>query len=433
MGIGYGWVAPILWNLENTPSEIVVTTEQSSWIASLHSFGRAIGPFWSVLLIDTIGRKAVLIIYALFSFLQWLLIVFSKSVYSIYLVRIIFGMTLGMYEVACTVYIGENCTPKLRGILGSVAVAFFYGGLFIEYVLATYLSYSTVAIVNLSIAFVCLASIFLLKETTQFLIMKGETAKAEENLMWLKGITDSSAIKAEFDRITQNVYAEKMKKFSFKDIFMSPANYKSMTIVLIIYLLAALTGYEAITAYASILFASSNVFTENEFTILFGFLQFVAVTASSFIIERVTRRTFILSAFSLCTLMLLCTTILYYLQKRVLSLPYFPWLIFFTITSYTTIYAASYPAVYVIRGELFPLSVKALGGCLSITANSITGFLTTKVFSLISESYGIYVNFFLFTVFSVVVIIYVYLVLPETKGKKLLEIQEALECRECAR
>lgn len=427
MGIGYGWLAPTLRLLQNSGTELSFTPDQCSWIASLHSFGRAIGPFLSAFLIDVIGRKAILIIHAVVVFLMWLLLIYSKTVLAIYTVRIVFGIALGMYEVANTVYIAENCSPTLRGVLGSVTAACFYAGVFVEFILATYLSYDTVNVTNAIMGFLCMASIMLLKEPAQFLLMKDREEEALKNLMWLKGTDNSADVKLEFEKIKRNVHAEKLKKFSFKEIFLSKANFRSITIVLIIYLITASTGYEAITAFASMAFSSSEMLTENEFTILLGFLQLVAVCISSCVIERINRRTFILISFSLCAVVLLCTTVLYYINDNITPIDNFSWLTFVTITSYTTIYAAVYPAIYIIRGELFPLSVKAIGGCLSITGNSVVGFLTTRVFLVVSQYCGMFANFLVFTVFSFVTVFYVHLVLPETRGKTLLEIQEQLE------
>ncbi|XP_065220911.1 facilitated trehalose transporter Tret1-like [Planococcus citri] len=433
MGIGYGWLAPTLRQLEHNSTSVTseshffLTKDECSWIASLHSFGRAIGPILSAFLVDIIGRKFILIVHAVVAFLMWPFLL-NRSVYIIYLVRIIFGIALGMYEVANTVYIGENCSPKLRGILGSITAACFYAGVFVEFILTSYLSYDTVIIINTVIGALCLASILLLKEPAQFLLMKDREDEALKTLMWLKGTNDMAHVKPEFERIKQNVYVEKLKKFSPRTIFLSKANYKSITIVLIIYLITASTGYEAITAFASMAFSSSEMLTQDDFTILFGLLSLVAVCISSCIIERIDRRSFILISFSFCTLVLLCTTVLFYLHdNNVTEIANFSWLIFFTITSYATIYGAAYPAIYIIRSELFPLSVKAIGGCLSIIGNSVVGFVISNIFLVVAKDYGMYVNFLIFTIFSLITVIYIYFVLPETRGKTLIEIQELLE------
>lgn len=401
--------------------------EQCSWIASLDHFGKIFGAVLAALLLDVIGRKNLLTYCAFMFFFQWVLILFGDSVSLLYIARIAFGIAFGINDSTNSVYLGENSSPLIRGIFGATAISLNFLGLMGELALATYASYKTTALVNLAAGFLCLLPVFWMKEPVQFLLMKGKFKKAEENFRWLKGVNDVREVELEFEKIKQNVYSENSKKSSIKTVITSRANYKSVVIMFVIYALAASTGYYPLISFASLSFTETSSLTANEFTILIGICQFVIVTITSFVVDKFPRRSTIMISFLLIAFFHACTALVYYTNKYICPVPYFPWLIFAGISLFVGLHAFVYPAIFLIRSELFPLSIKAIGGCISVVGYSALSFLTTKMFLYISKYYGIYLNFAIFSVISLILVLFVYCVLPETRNKTLIEIQESLE------
>ncbi len=395
-------------------------------MASLHNAGRIFGPFLGALLLDVIGRKILLICCSFTFFVIWLIVLLTKDVWALYAVRTIFGVAVGLHDTISTLYIAEVSSPQIRGTFGSVAMAFFYAGELAAFAFATYLSYDNVAVVHASIAGVFLMFDILLREPPQSLLLRGRQKAAEKNFYWLHG-PKTVETETQFELIKKNVREEKQKG-SYRELFTAKANYLSLKIVLMLSILEMFTGFEAITSFASIAFASSELLTANEFTILFGFFQLVSVCLSSLVIDRFGRRSIMLVSFTASTIVHMCTTALFYVNDNLAPVPYFSWLIFCTITIYALIYSMGIlTTYYTIRGELFPQSIKAVGSCIAVAANSIVGFVTTIIFLFLSTHYGTYTNFLLFSIFGVISVIYTYYEVPETKGKTLLEIQTYLE------
>lgn len=427
MGLGYGWVAPTLRSLQNTDNgEFSLDTTQCSWVASLHDFGRMFGPFLGGLLLDTAGRKFILAVCSVIFFLMWLLILFTKSVPVIYLIRLTFGIGVGMNDVTSTIYLGENCHPQLRGIFGGISVAFFYLGQLVEFILAAYSSYNTVAIVNASAGLFALGTILVSFETAQYLIIKGKYELAFQNFCWLRGSDDkTNGIHDEFGKLRQEVKTEWERKFTLCSLLTAPLQCKAVTVILVFCFLTMGTGFAAVSAFASLTF-TEGVFTPNEFTILYGLLQFTTVITSLFVIEKLDRKTILAFAFSVSALVHSCTAFLFYVHTFT-SVPFFSWCIFSTITLYSMTYSMGIlPVFFIIRGELLPQNVKAIGGSLAIMVHSLVGFLTAKAFLLVAGVYGVYINFIFFAVISFAGVLFVYFVLPETRGKSLIEIQRTV-------
>lgn len=428
IGVGFGWIAPVLSQLKNSDSEFSITEEECSWIASQFYIGRAIGPLLTAISIDRVGRNPILILTACVTFLMWIVIWSTRAIIWHYITRLMFGIVVGMFETTVSIYIGENCSPEIRGTFSALLLVFFYAGELIAFILTTYLPYDNVAIINGGLGLLTLVSTLLLREPAQFLVMKGHVEKAERNYTWLRGCEgdDVKERKSEFEDIRRNVVEEKSKT-SHADVFRSSMVRKSFRIVVVIMFLMMFTGFPAVSSFVTMVFSESKDPTPNEFTILHGLIQLVGCCISSCIIDKVNRRTLLLITCVLSAVTQSATAILYHI-KRIWDIPYFDWLLFATLTTYSSLFGMFvFPLTGALRGELLPQSAKAVGGSVGVAMSSVSGFVVARIFLPIANQYGTEMNFVLYSVISLCLFIYVYFDLPETRGKSLIEIQKELK------
>ncbi|XKL59570.1 hypothetical protein PGB90_000586 [Kerria lacca] len=421
-GVGCGWLSPTLNSLRNSNSSFSLNVEQCSWIASLHYIGRIIGPLISIPLVDKIGRNNLLILSSFILFSVWIVVWLTRSVSLLYGIRFVFGIAVGILDTIVPIYISENTSPSIRGTFNSLAIAFFFMGELFSFTIITYVEYNTVAIIHSAITFVICLSLFFLKEPAQFLILKGQHRKAEEHFFWLRGC-DTDA-KKEFEDIKLYL-SEQESKFSF-ELLKNKENCRCLRVTLIANILIFSTGFPAINTLVSLAFSSSETLTSNELTILLGFFQFLSACLSSYIIDKFGRRPLLIIAAGVTIIIHALTASLYYTEEHIEKLPFFAWLIFISITMYAIIFAISMlPLSAIIRGEILPQNTKALGSSLGVIFSSVVSFIVSKVFLLISDSYGIYTNFFFFSLTSFILAVYVYMDMPETKGMTLVDIQKS--------
>lgn len=422
VGLMYGWVAPNIVKLKNDDT-LRPTLQEISWITSLHDVGRICGTLFPALFMDRIGRKYTIMIGTILFLSTWTATIFAHTVPLICLLRYSLGLAQGIHDVASSIYVSENCSAHVRGIIGSLVPLCMNIGQIVEYTLATYLSYKMTNVVNACIALSAITSSFFLKETPYFLVMKGRDSAAEKNLKWLRGKSISKTdIEEELNKIQQNMQSEKLKKTSLKKLFLTPENYKSILIVVILYSLNVVTGKSVLVLYASIIYQSSAIFSASEFVIAMGAFQLLATVIAPFIIERWNRRILILSSLLIMALCHVCTIILLRMDPAIWR-GYYPWLIFASITSYLTVYALAFPIVFMIRSELLPMSVRAIGGAVSIVGNSLTSFLVIRLFLPITAAYGMECNFILYLIACILTFIFVYCIMPETRGKELSDVK----------
>lgn len=420
-GIAYGWVAPTLSQLKDSNS---LTTDECSWVASLSNITRALGPFLLAGLMDKIGRIRIFVISAFVSFFMWIATVFTSTAVAMYIIRLVFGVASGLGESATSVYLGENCAPRLRGTFNSISNLSIYIGQLVAYILATYLSYKNVAIVQAAFGLINLLSMYLLKETPQWLIMKGRLELAKRHYNWLRDPEHTNG-DAEFEET--KLYVEENSAISFAEFYRQPEVRKSLRIVIIVTFLTICTGNAAINAFVTMLFVSTSYFTANQFTILVGTIQVISAAISPFIVDKVNRRTLCMTSCLIIAIANLGTAALFYFRSTRI-VPYFAWLLFTTISIYYCAYGMLLrPLVSVIRSEILPQNVKAIGNSMSLVATGICFFINIKMYLIIRDSHGEHVNFLIFCFASLLLFTYIYYELPEMRGRTLVEIQKALE------
>lgn len=337
------------------------------------------------------------------------------------------GVILGMHDVVSPIYLAENCCPKMRAIMGGTSLLWSDVGVTVENILTTYASYSTAAAANAVIGGCMSLSTVFLKETPYFLVMKGRQIEAKHNLLWLRGqSTFDKDTSVELDKIQQNMQSEMLKKRSLALALKTSENYGPILMIMICNLLVVCTGQCTTVAFSSMIFQSSSVFSSKEFTILLGIFELIAACILPFIVENFNRRTLLLSLLLSMVISNTCTFILHSIEFTVWK-ECLPWLIFATVTSQYILFGWILYIMGIVRGELLPMSVKAVGGCLAIMTNSLAVGICMNLFLPITNTYGIQYNYIFFIFSSIIAFLYVFKALPETKGKPLVDIQMSLQ------
>lgn len=155
------------------------------------------------------------------------------------------------------------------------------------------------------------------------------------------------------------------------------------------------------------------------------------VLLAAFAVDRMGRKPmFIISALG-CGVALLGEGIFFYLkdheQADVTHLSWLPTtgLVLFALLNNFGLFTLP----YILTAELFATNIKAFASALIILYGGILAFLVTKIFDPISEAWGRYTIFWIFSGCCFLGTLFIIVFLPETKGKTFLEIQEKLDKR----
>ena len=82
---------------------------------------------------------------------------------------------------------------------------------------------------------------------------------------------------------------------------------------------------------------------------------------------------------------------------------------------------------WVLNSEIYPLRYRGLGGGIAAVSNWCANLIMSNSFLSMTESLGAAGTFLLFAGFSLVPIVAIYLLVPETKGLQFEEVEKLLQ------
>lgn len=85
------------------------------------------------------------------------------------------------------------------------------------------------------------------------------------------------------------------------------------------------------------------------------------------------------------------------------------------------------PIPWVFIGEVFPPRISGYASSIITLFNWVGVFMVTRTFSILKNEFGNHGAFWTFTVISAIGTLFVYFLVPETKGKSVEQIQQELE------
>lgn len=82
---------------------------------------------------------------------------------------------------------------------------------------------------------------------------------------------------------------------------------------------------------------------------------------------------------------------------------------------------------WIINSEIYPLKYRGIGGGIAAVANWCSNLLVSETFLTLTEALGTAGTFLLFAGFSLVALVAIFFLVPETKGLPMEEIEKMLE------
>ncbi|XP_065216038.1 solute carrier family 2, facilitated glucose transporter member 6-like [Planococcus citri] len=431
-GLGFGWIAPALDHLQSDASSFLINDEELSWVASTYFALEITSSIAAGFFSGFIGRKPLITIGTFLQALSWVILIVAKSAAMVVLSRAILGIAAGIFDITWSIYLGEITTPSERGIFGSIMIVLVIGGQMIEFLLSLFVSHVYLSVIPLAISVVSFAMCFLMVEAPPFLVTRGENAYALSNLAWLRGKDDVKEVQLEFNEMKDYIESVQQRRHVLWNVLKHPMGNRVYIFCVLIFALAQLTGYMVVVSYQAVVLAQYDDIPDGKYvTLIFGISIFVFVLVNIGFIETIGRRTLLLVGFGACAIIQISTAFSIYTQDHnIFNVSFIPKIIVVLFNFYGIIFIMCIlPTIFVLKSELFPQEMKTVGSVSSTVSNAFAEFVVTKFFVFVWYKYGLYVNFAFYAIVDIVSVIYVYLLIPETKGKSLVQIQNELAIR----
>jgi len=396
----------------------------TGWAASSAIWGCMIGVIFSGFLSDKFGRKKVLILSAILFFISAVGSSIPNNLTQFVIARLIGGVGVGIASLLSPMYISEIAPAKIRGTLVTLYQLAIVIGINLVYYINLQIASSGDAQWNLDIGW----RIMLVSEVIPALLFIILLFFIPESPRWLasKGKIDSA--KAIIEKINgQNKSAELLNEIqdSFKEekgsILVLFTSGLRMAIVVGMFLafFSQITGINAIIYYAPEIFKNIGFGADSAMfqTVIIGTVNTVFTFVAIAFIDKYGRRTLLLWGISGMIICLGGVGLMFHIE-----LSSGPWLLLFILGFIASFAMSLGPIPWVLISEIFPTKFRGVAMSISILMVWIGVVLITQLTPILLEGVGGAFTFWIFMINAIILIIFTYNMIPETKGKTLEEI-----------
>lgn len=401
--------------------------------------GCIIGAFLSGVLAGRLGRKKSLFIAGILFFLSALgsyypeFLFFEKGAASKGLLvafncyRVLGGIGVGLASALCPMYIAEISPANKRGKLVSWnQFAIIFGQLVVYFVnfliVRSHASDPDVVAwtnaVGWRIMFVSEAVpaglfallILLVPETPRYLALNGQDDKALEVLSNVNGEAKAREI---LEQIKATAVEKKEKLFAY--------GFMVVFIGCMLSVFQQIIGINAVLYFAPRIFESMGVSNNMLFTVIMGVINISFTLVAVFTVEKLGRKPLLITGSLGMAVGALGVAL-----SNVVTLPAIVPVL--SIMVYSACFMFSWgPICWVYMSELFPNTIRSQATAIAVAFQWIFNFIVSSTFvpmynmklGAMGDSFGHFFAYALYGLICVVAAIFVWRLVPETKGKTL--------------
>ncbi|XP_022119148.2 facilitated trehalose transporter Tret1 isoform X1 [Pieris rapae] len=416
-----GFSAIALPQLQNKTSTLPTDEDMGSWIASIHSAATPLGSMLSGPIMEAIGRRRTLQTTTLPLVIGWILIGTASHHALLLLGRAVCGFAVGVMAAPSQVYLGEISEPRLRGLLiGTPFVAYSLGVLYV-YTLGGVLSWRLVAYLSILLPSLAFVALCFSPESPTWLARRGRFHEAMAAMSRLRGDPDTAQRELhELISAREKEKARGEETIRFFDTVLRLPVLKPLLLINVFNLMQILSGSYVVIFYAvDIVKNSGGSLNPSDAAEASALVRLAVSGIACVMLLKVTRRALVLVSGVGATA---CTLGLAFLLSQGPGSGVLPPTLILGFVAFNTL--GFFPLPGLMIGELLPTKVRGLcGGYIFCLFNAfLFGF--TKFYPVMRNQIGMAGVFGLFGVSSGLATILLFLLLPETKGKSLLQIEQ---------
>ena len=436
-GLLFGYDTAVISGAEKGLQAFFKGASDFNYTDALHGFttssaliGCIIGAFLSGVLASRLGRKRTLFIAGILFFLSALgsyfpeFIFFQKGVptkgllvaFNCY--RILGGIGVGLASALCPMYIAEVAPASKRGKLVSWnQFAIIFGQLVVYFVnyLIIRSHASDPAIVewtnsvgwrNMFVSEAVPAGLFallilLVPETPRYLVLNGQDEKA---LTVLSNINGESKAREILSQIKETVVEKTEKLFTY--------GFLVVFIGCMLSVFQQIIGINAVLYFAPRIFESMGVSNNMLFTVIMGVINISFTLVAVFTVEKLGRKPLLITGSLGMALGAFGVAL-----SNVTTLPAIIPVI--SIMLYSACFMFSWgPICWVYISELFPNTIRSQATAWAVAFQWIFNFLVSSTF-VPMYTWSPFFAYALYGVICLVAAVFVWKIVPETKGKTL--------------
>ncbi|XP_011264218.1 facilitated trehalose transporter Tret1-2 homolog [Camponotus floridanus] len=394
---------------------------QASWIASLGVVSNPLGALVAGFCAEFFGRRFAIVFAMLPHIVGWLLIALSRNVPMLYAGRFVSGIGSGMVN-GPYLYVSETAAPNQRAWLASCGPILVSLGVLIIYILGAITTWQKAAAISIGPAILSLALTRMLPETPAWLISRGRTDEAKEALLWLRG--PGFNVDKEYQELSDANAKRKEKKINLLRALHKPNVWKPFLILLVFFTLQQLSGIYVIVFYAVNVLEDIGL-DVNEYmaTVGMGVIRFFMSILGAALANTFGRKSLaFISGFGMA------------IAAMGIALSFrfkFPsWIPLFCIGTHVGASIIGFVTLpWVMTSELYPLRFRGRLGGLTTSIAQVLIFATIKMYPDLKAIVSVEITMWIFSAASLLGAIFSLIILPETRGRSLDDIEMKFSCK----
>lgn len=403
------------WNLSSFEHGLTI---------SIALIGTIFGALFGSIPSDKFGRKQTLFFVAILYLVASLGTALSQNWYLFLLFRFLGGLGVGASSVTAPVYISEISPPKTRGSLVALFQFNVVFGILISYFsnyligTSTETSWRWMLGIQAVPSLIFLILVRLVPETPRWLILKGGKFDAAKSVL---KIINPQGYETDFNNILKG-HEQDAAKHVNEPLFQSTFKFP-VTLAILFAVFNQVSGINAIIYYAPRIFEMTGLGESSSLlsTAGIGFVNFLFTLLAIRFIDKIGRRTLMLIGSFGLILSLGMVSRAFFVQD------FTSFSVIIGLLMFIAFFAFSQGAViWVFIAEIFPNEVRAKGQTLGSVTHWIMAAGIAFIFPVLAESLGGGTTFLFFTVMMVLQLLFVWKMMPETKGRSLEDIGTTL-------
>lgn len=390
---------------------------------------------------DAIGRKWTMGLGAVVFQAGAAIMTFAPSFQILLIGRLLAGIGIGFGAMISAVYIAEISPAISRGTLTSLPEICINLGILLGYVsnyafsgLSEHINWRIMLGVGILPSVFIGFALFVIPESPRWLVMQKRVKEARSVLLAIsENEAEVEERLVEIEEAAGVLHAAKgsEEKAVWRELLSpSPAVARMLAAGCGIQIFQQITGIDATVYYSPTIFSNAGIKSDKEIlaaTVAVGFTKTMFILVAIFLIDRVGRKPLLYISTVGMTICLFMLGTALTLQKHGLGLvsPKIGIdLAILAVCGNVAFFSVGMgPICWVLSSEIFPLRLRAQASALGQVGGRVSSGLVSMSFLSVARVISVAGVFFIFSAVSVVSVVFVYVCVPETKGKTLEQIE----------
>lgn len=404
-----------------------LSTIAEELVVSIVLIGSMIGAIAGGTIADRVGRRKTLVWAAAVFIVGSLLAPLAPNVATLIIARAIIGLGIGFTSVTAPVYVSELAPPQSRGMLIGLYQLALTSGIaladLVGYLLANQQAWRPMFGLAVVPTVLFLVAILTVPESPRWLCAHARENDAESVLL---SYTDAAGAHQFMADIQEGLSAPVEQRWS---ALWSPAVRGSLIVAVGMTVLQQVTGINTIIYYGPQIFAlagsashSSSIFA----TFVVAIVNVIGTVVGILLVDRVGRKPLLYVGVTGMAAALFALS--YAFSHNATLGSSLGQIAIVCLMIYIMCFAFSLGAIaWILVAEVFPLRVRGRGVAAGTLGSGISNFIVSITFLTLLEAIGSARTFAIYGAMSIVTLLFVRFVVPETRGRDLESISLVAE------